>query len=103
MIIHDLCYLLILKTTMLHNMAPMTGGITNADEHQLVFAFSFFQGLFIPGKPVYRVVCMLQQVRAGFMYECIAVFFYGIHGSKNTEDNFILKGLRRANLLGFGN
>jgi len=44
-------------------MAPVAGGIAYGEEDGLVFPFGFFKCLITPGIPVYRVICMLQQVR----------------------------------------
>jgi|GEM_PF-2429659 len=50
------------------DLAPVAGGIAYGEEDGLVFPFGFFKCLITPGIPVYRVICMLQQVR-GFLMD----------------------------------
>jgi hypothetical protein len=60
---------------MLHHVAPVAGGISDGQKNRLVFSFCSFKGFFIPGIPIYRVCGMLQQIRAGFVYQAIVFGF----------------------------
>jgi hypothetical protein len=53
----------------------MAGSITDAKENGLVLGSRLLQGFWAPGIPIYRVVCVLEQVRRGFIYEFIRHFF----------------------------
>jgi len=48
-------------------MAPMASGIAYGEKNWLVLRFCFFKGFIAPGKPVYRIIGMLEKVRGFFM------------------------------------
>ena len=48
-------YLLALKRLPLHNMAPVTGGVADGEEDQLVFLAGQAEGLLAPGEPVHGI------------------------------------------------
>jgi len=58
-LIHDLGDRLILKRLLLHHMAPVAGGVANAEEDGLILLLRPVQGLFSPRIPIHRVVGML--------------------------------------------
>ena len=55
---------LVLERLALHHVAPVAGGVADAEEDGLVLGAGLLQGLRPPGVPVHRVVGVLQQVRA---------------------------------------
>jgi hypothetical protein len=52
-----------------HNMAPVTGGVTNREEYRFVFFLSYGESIFIPGMPIDRIKGMLQEIGALFFNE----------------------------------
>ena len=56
----------ILKGFVRHHMAPVAGGIADAQKHRLVLGGGFPEGVFPPGVPIYRIACVLEQVRRLF-------------------------------------
>src|SRR5437763_16262392 len=58
-LVHDGRNLLVLKGFALHDMAPVTGRVANAEQDWLVFLLSLLQSFFTPWVPIYGVVCML--------------------------------------------
>jgi hypothetical protein len=72
--VHDGRRAFIFKAFAFHHMAPMAGSITDAYEDRLVFIPCFLQSFLTPGKPVYRVMGMLQKIRTRFVDECIGGF-----------------------------
>ena len=57
----------------LHDMAPMTGKVTNGEKDWLVFLTSFFEGFVAPHVPIHWIVRMQEKVRALRMNEPIGV------------------------------
>src|SRR6056297_2527759 len=70
-LIHYAGNALIFKRLMSHHMTPMTSGITYTQENGFILIFSFIEGFFSPGIPFYRIIFMLLQVRAMFVFEFI--------------------------------
>jgi hypothetical protein len=60
-------------------MAPVAGRVANADEEHFVFVPCFLQSRSIPGVPIHRIVCVLQQVRTCFVDQAVGGFFV-LHG-----------------------
>jgi hypothetical protein len=60
--IHDFGGGSIFEGLMRHDVAPVTGGITDREKNGFVFASRFFERLLPPGKPFHRVIGVLQQV-----------------------------------------
>jgi hypothetical protein len=56
-------------------MAPVAGGIANGQENRLVLLLRRFQGAFIPGLPMHRIVTMLQKIWAGFARQAVCGHF----------------------------
>lgn len=53
---------------MIHtNMAPVAGGIANREENRLILLPRLGEGLLRPGKPVHRIMSVLEQVRRLFL------------------------------------
>jgi hypothetical protein len=52
-------------------MAPVTGGIPDAEEDRFVFPAGFFERGFPPRIPVYRITGVLKEVRGIFVRELI--------------------------------
>ena len=69
--IHVGGHIFVLKTLVLHDMAPMAGAVANAQQDGLVFCTGPLQRLLTPGVPVHGIVGVLQQVRALFVLQVI--------------------------------
>jgi len=54
-----------------HDMTPMTGGVSDAQEDGLIFHPGFGQRFFSPRMPVYRVVGVLEEIGGCFVYKMI--------------------------------
>jgi hypothetical protein len=63
-------------------MTPVTGCIANADQYWFVLCPRLFKGLFSPGIPIYGVMGMLQQIRAGLLGKTVGI---RVHSSKVDE------------------
>ena len=55
----------------LHDMAPVAGGVADAEEDGLVFVAGLLEGFRPPGEPVDGVVGVLEEVGAGFVGESV--------------------------------
>ncbi len=62
----------VLERFMRHDVAPVTGAITDAQENRFVFVSGAGQGFLAPGIPVHRVVRMLAQIGTGFAAQPVA-------------------------------
>ena len=71
MLVHYAGYLVVLKGLPLHYVAPVAGGVANAEEDGLVLLPGFLQGLLAPGVPVHGVVGVLHKVGAGLVDESV--------------------------------
>ena len=56
---------------MRHHVAPVTGGVADAEENRFVITLRLLERLAAPWKPVDRIVGVLEQVRTGFLGESI--------------------------------
>ena len=68
-LVHDLGNRWVFERLVLHDMAPVAGGITDAEENQFVFHFCPLKCFRTPGIPIYGVMGMLQEVRASLVDE----------------------------------
>ena len=59
----------VLEGLVLHNVAPVTGRISDAQEDQLIFFRRAIQCLGPPGIPIHRIVSVLQKIRTSFVDE----------------------------------
>jgi hypothetical protein len=77
---------------MFHDVAPMASTVADADEHELILPFRFFEGFVIERNPFYRIPGMLQKVRTAFLDEIVAdfIFFIG-HFYKGTVSEALKK------------
>src|SRR5258708_39595098 len=73
MLVHDGGDLFVLKGFALHDMAPVAGGVADAEEDRFVLHFCLVQGFLAPRVPVYRVVCVLQQIWTRLVDEPVGV------------------------------
>ena len=64
MLVHQRRDSVVLKGFMGHDMAPVTGGITDGEQDGFVFVSGQSNGLFVPRMPVHGIIGMLEQVRA---------------------------------------
>src|SRR6185437_12336496 len=80
--VHEFCNGLVFKGLPFHHMAPVASGIADREQDGAIFFIGKLQGFRSPGIPVYGVVGMLQQIRAGFVNKTIgtAVILRSIHG-----------------------
>ncbi|MCZ7608189.1 MAG: hypothetical protein M5U25_19525 [Planctomycetota bacterium] len=66
---------LVLEAFALHHVAPVAGGVADAQEHQLVLAAGLVECGLAPGHPIHGVVGVLQQVGAGFIDQRVGFVF----------------------------
>ena len=57
-----LCHRFVLKRFVRHDMAPVAGGVSNAQQHRLILPAGLFEGVRSPGPPVHGVFRVLEQV-----------------------------------------
>src|SRR5579872_6047636 len=60
-----------LERLALHYVTPVARGVANGEENWLVLASGFFKRFLTPGKPVHRIVGVLQQIGALLVGEAI--------------------------------
>ena len=65
--VHDLRDRRVFERLVLHDVAPVTGRVSNAEQDQLVFCRRALKRLRTPGIPVHRIVGVLQQIRTSFV------------------------------------
>ena len=63
MLIQDLGDVWVFKRLVLHDVTPMAGGVPDREKNRFVLFPRFGKRLLAPGKPVDRVVGMLEQIR----------------------------------------
>jgi hypothetical protein len=56
-----------------HDVAPVAGGVADAEEDRTVQLLRLLEGFFTPRVPVHRVVSVLLEVGAGFQQQAIGV------------------------------
>src|SRR5690349_17098972 len=81
MFIENLSDLVILKTLMLHHVAPVTGRVADTEKNRSIELPRAFERLGAPGIPVHRVVGVLPQIRAGFVDEAVGELRLRRHGA----------------------
>ena len=69
--VDDRCHVFILKGLVCHHMAPVTGGISDAEENRLVLCPCHGKRLTAPGPPVHRVILVLKQIWGFFVLQLI--------------------------------
>ena len=65
--VHDLGDALVLEALPLHDVAPVAGGVADAQQDRAVLRACALQGLRPPRVPVHRIVGVLEKVGTGFM------------------------------------
>ena len=55
----------------LHDVAPVAGGVTDAEQHGLVLGAGAGECLVAPRVPVDRIVRVLQKIRTGFVDQMV--------------------------------
>ena len=65
LLVEDARDLRVLERLLLHHVAPVAGGVADAEEHRPPQRARFGKGLVAPRPPVHRVVGVLQEVRRG--------------------------------------
>ena len=63
--------LVVLERLVLHDVAPVAGGVPDREEDRLVLVPRLGERLFAPRVPVHRVVGVLQEVGTGFLGEAV--------------------------------
>jgi hypothetical protein len=56
----------VFKTLVGHDVAPMAGGIAHGQKNGSVAVPGFLKCLFAPSHPVYWIILVLKEIRAGF-------------------------------------
>ncbi len=64
---------LVVEALALHDVTPVTGGVTDGEEHRLALAPCFVEGVAAPRKPVDGIVGVLLQVRRVLQDEAVGV------------------------------
>ena len=72
-LVHERGDLFVLEGLALHHVAPVAGGVADAEQDRLVLRARPRQRLLAPGMPVHRVVGVLQEVGAGAVGESVGV------------------------------
>ncbi len=72
-LVHEARDRFVLEGLALHHVAPVAGGVSDAQQDRLVLGPGAGQGLLAPGMPVHRVVGVLEQVGAGGVNEAVRV------------------------------
>ena len=68
-----------------HDVAPMAGGVADAEENRFIFLFRSIEGFLTPWVPIDWVMCVLQQVRGFFLSEPVGGAGWGIGGEGATD------------------
>ena len=69
MLVHHGGDFLVFEGFVLHDVAPMAGGVADGEEDEFVFLFREGECLIAPWQPVYGVVGVLEEVGGGFLGE----------------------------------
>jgi hypothetical protein len=72
-LIHELSDGHVFEGFMLHHMAPMAGGVANAEQNGFVFCLGFRQGFLAPRIPIHRIMGVLEEVRASLMNQVVGI------------------------------
>ena len=59
---------------MRHDMAPVTGGITDREKDRFVLPARFREGFFAPRVPVHRIVRVLEKIWRLLVRQAVRVF-----------------------------
>jgi hypothetical protein len=65
---------MVLKGFPFHDVAPVTGGITNGQKYGLIFLPGLLKRLICPGIPIHGIVSMLQQIGTFLMDQPVGLF-----------------------------
>jgi len=64
----------VLKTFALHDMAPVAGGVSDAQKYGFVLGTSATEGFGVPRKPIHGIMGVLEQIGRFFPGEGVGVF-----------------------------
>ena len=70
-LVQNRSHALLLERLVRHHVAPVAGGVANAEKDGLVLGPRSLQRSLSPGIPIHRVVSVLEQVRAGLVDQVI--------------------------------
>ena len=65
--IHQSRNFLVLERLSFHNVTPVAGRVTDAQKNRNVTFPGLLESLVSPGKPLHRIVRVLQEIGAGFV------------------------------------
>ena len=92
MLVQDRRHVIVLEGFVGHHVAPMAGGVADAEKDRLIFGFRFLQRVLAPGVPIHRIVGVLEQVGAGLICQAVG------HTFSNCNTNIMHHSTaRRAN------
>ena len=77
--------LFVLERFALHDVAPVAGGVADAEKNRPVFDPRLFKRLIAPGEPIHGIVRVLEQVRRLFPRQAVGAFVGG--GFHTTYDD----------------
>jgi hypothetical protein len=86
-LVHEAGDVLILERFVFHDMTPVAGGVANTDKKRFVLSLCLFKGLLTPGIPVDRVIGVLLQIEAFFVYQVVG------HGCRWVTSYWKLLGI----------
>src|SRR5216117_2674098 len=70
-VVHEASGLVVLEGLVRHHVAPVTGGVADAQEDRFVFLLGPLECLSSPRVPINRILGVLEQVRTRFFSEAI--------------------------------
>ena len=77
----------VFKRLLLHHVAPVAGGVSDAQEDGFVFIPGLLESCFAPGIPIHRIVLMLAQIRRSFTGEMIAGTGRGVRYTAKSQQS----------------
>ena len=99
-LVHERRNGLILEGLPLHHMAPVAGGVADAQKNRSVQGFCQAQRLFSPGMPVHRIPGVLEQVGARFVAQAVTEGGVGGRHESGIVSPLLLAGSTRLDLPG---
>ena len=98
--VHQFCNFFVVEAFLFHDVAPMARRVSYGDENRLVLCFSCFKSYIIPWIPIYRIICVLKQIRTFFVYEPVRLFHpLGVAMHKNHFFRYWLLNQCKLTLL----
>ena len=82
-------HFLVFEAFFFHDVAPVAGGVADAEKNWFVFSFGFVESFLTPRIPVHGVVSVLEQVGAFLVYQPIRLDFLVWRRQKQNFPNFL--------------